>query len=754
MNSPRKGKAAPQGLPSEDAIAEFVASAPGRVGKREIARAFGIRDSQLKLELKRLLRKMADEGRLDMRARRVSDAGSLPPVGVIEVTGADRDGELVARPANWDADSQGPAPRIVIIAERVTARREDKQPPGAGEQVLARLQRTSGGDFDYEARIIRRLARRTNRILGVLRTSPQGGFRLQPVNRRARGDYVVAAGNAGSAKAGELVAAEVSRDRGRGLIEARVVERLGTMDDERNISRIAIHQHGIPDRFPGEVVSESEALKPFTARGLTDLTGLPLVTIDPVDARDHDDAVHAAPDDDPANPGGFVVTVAIADVARYVRPGSALDREARARGNSVYFPDRVVPMLPERISNDMCSLRQGEIRPALACRMVFDAKGDKRSHRFARVAMRSAARLSYQQAQAAVDGRPDDVTGPILDSILSPLWSAHDALMSARRRRQPLELDLPERKIVLDAHGLIERVVTPERLEAHKLIEEMMIQANVAAAETLEEKKSPLVYRVHEAPARDKVAALADFLSTVGLSLPKGQVMKPAHFNRILQQVSGRDDEQLVNEVVLRTQAQAIYSPDNAGHFGLNLRRYAHFTSPIRRYADLIVHRALISALDFGKDGLSEADIAQLHETAEIISSAERRAMAAERDTVDRLIAAHLKTSTGALFAGRIAGVTTAGLFVRLDETGADGFIPMSTLPGRFVHDDVRHALVGTLSGETFQLGDRVEVRLVEVTPIAGGLRFEMVSEGRKGAPPVHRRFHGRKAPARRGGRR
>ncbi len=750
MSTAQKGKA--QGLPSEDAIAEFVSSTPGRVGKREIARAFGIRDSALKMELKRLLRKMADDGRLDMRARRVADAKGLPPVAVIEVTGTDSDGEVVARPASWDADNQGPPPRIVIIAERATARREDKQPPGAGEQVLARLQRADGGGFDYEARIIRRLAKRANRVIGVLRSGPKG-MRLQSVDRRARGDYVVRPGNEGGARAGELVSAEVSRDRGHGLIEARVTARLGPMDDQRNISLIAIHQHGIPDRFPAEVMAEAEALKPFSGRDLTDLTALPLVTIDPVDARDHDDAVHAAPDDDPANPDGFIVTVAIADVARYVRPGTALDREARARGNSVYFPDRVVPMLPERISNDMCSLRQGEIRPALACRMVFDKQGNKRSHGFVRVAMRSAARLTYSQAQAAIDGRPDDVTGPLLDPVLKPLWSAHDALMAARRRRQPLELDLPERKIVLDAHGLIERVVTPDRLEAHKLIEEMMIQANVAAAETLEEKRFPLIYRVHDAPARDKVAALAAFLATVGLSLPKGQVMKPAHFNHILQQVVGRDDEQLVNEVVLRSQAQAIYSPENGGHFGLNLRRYAHFTSPIRRYADLIVHRALISALGFGSDGLSEADIGQLHETAEIISSAERRAMAAERDTVDRLVAAHLKTSTGANFAGRIAGVVGAGLFVRLDDTGADGFVPMSTLPGRFVHDEVRHALVGALSGETFQLGDRVEVRLVEVTPIAGGLRFEMVSEGREGAPPVHRRFHSRK-PAHRGRRR
>jgi ribonuclease R len=521
----------------------------------------------------------------------------------------------------------------------------------------------------------------------------------------------------------------------------RVRQRLGDLRDQRNISLIAIHEHGIPTHFPDAALAETAALKNFDSAGRQDLRTVPLVTIDPPDARDHDDAVWAEPDSDPANPGGFKTIVAIADVAQYVRPGTTLDREARIRGNSVYFPDRVVPMLPERISNDLCSLREKEDRAALACFMTFDRSGNKKSHRFSRVIMRSAAKLSYEEAQAAIDGAPNARTAPLLDPVIKPLWRAFRALSQARARRGPLELDLPERKILLDAHGIIERIFVPERLDAHKLIEEFMIQANVAAAETLEERRTPFIYRVHEPPAREKLQSLAEFIKTLGLSLPLGQVLKPRLFNEILQKVKDKDYENLVNQVVLRSQAQAVYSPENHGHFGLNLRRYAHFTSPIRRYADLIVHRALISALDLGRDGLSEEDRLSLLDTADLISATERRAMAAERATIDRLVAAHLADRIGAHFDARINGVVGAGLFVTLSETGADGFIPVSSLSGGyFVYDEASHALVGERTGETYRLGDRVEVELKEVTPVSGGIRFAMISPGRKGKPLPRRK--------------
>jgi len=728
------GKSTPSKLPSEAELLEFVQASGGKAGKREIARAFDIKGGD-RIALKAMLKSLADTGKLARRHRRLIDTSALPPITAVEVVGLDPDGELIGIPLEWDETVLGKPPRILIEAGKTTSR-EELRPPARGEQILAKIEATGDPAWPFKARIVRRLAETGKRVLGIFRMTKGQGARIVPVDKKARHDLRVLPGEENGARDGELVSAEIRRDAGRGPASAKVRERLGDMEDQRNISLIAIHQHGIPDSFPERVLAETAALKPFSPAGRTDLRKIPLITIDPPDARDHDDAVWAEPDDDPANPGGVKVIVAIADVATYVRSGTALDREARIRGNSVYFPDRVVPMLPERISNDLCSLREKEDRPALACFMTFDASGTKKSHRFDRVVMRSAAKLSYQEAQAAIDGRPNAKTEMLLEPVLRPLWNAYDVLMKGRRRREPLELDLPERKLILDAHGLVERVVTPERLDAHKLVEEFMIQANVAAAEALEAKTTPLLYRVHEPPAREKLAALSEFLKTVGLSLPLGQVMRPKHFNRILAAAAGKEYQHVVNEIVLRTQAQAVYSPENKGHFGLTLRRYAHFTSPIRRYADLVVHRGLISALGLGSDGLTAEDIARLADTADLVSSAERRAMAAERETIDRLITAHLADRTGSNFRARISGVVGAGLFVTLTESGADGFVPVSTL-GReyFVFNPTRHALIGEKSGETFQLGDRVEVRLVEATPVSGGMRFEMVSQGRAGKP-------------------
>ena len=736
-------------LPTEAEILEFVEGSDGRVGKREIARAFKIRGSD-RIDLKRILRKMADDGLLAKDRKRLHKPGSLPPVAVLEVAGPDEDGDLAAGPVNWDQDALGDPPSIIILPDR--SGRTRNKAPGKGDKILARLSKLDADahpPYLYEARIIRVLTQAGRTILGVLRVSKAGDMRIEPVDRRNRHELTVDPGDDGGARNGELVAVEIKRDRGRGLVSGKVTERLGKIGGPKSISMIAIHQHGLPHRFKPATMAEVESANPVSLGTRTDMRSVPLITIDPPDARDHDDAVWAERDGDPGNKGGFVVIVAIADVAHYVTPHSALDREARERGNSAYFPDRVVPMLPEKLSADLCSLRPGEERPALAVRMVFDKSGRKKHHEFSRALMHSAAKLSYEQAQAAIDGKPDDVTGPLLDHVLRPLWDAYAALSKARDKRAPLDLDLPERKLTFDAEGSVTGVSIPPRLDCHRLIEEFMIQANVCAAETLEKQRSPLLYRVHDAPADDKVHALAQFLATLGQRLALGQVLKPSNFNQILKKVKGTEFEQLVNDVVLRTQAQAVYSPENRGHFGLNLRRYAHFTSPIRRYADLIVHRSLISALRLGDGGLDDHDVAKLYETAELISAAERRAMAAERDTVDRMIANLMADQVRKAFTARIAGVTDAGLFVQLPDTGANGFIPASTIgDDYYIHDRDNHALVGERGGETYRLGDSVDVRLLEVAPLAGGMRFEMLSDGRKGKPPKPRqrreRYHRR----------
>lgn len=723
-------------LPSREEIAAFIAEQPGKVGKREIGRAFGIKGGAAKIELKALLKDMERDGAVNRKNRRVSIPGELGGVVLAEITGRDSDGDLLARPLEWD-EEHGPVPTILVDIPK-----RGRQPdfvPGVGDRALLRIGKNTDDGPKHVGRVVKVLPRESQRLLGQFRARPGGGGFIEPVDKKKLGRAMdVAVGEEGGAKDGDLVSVEILRNSRTGTPSARVTERLGSLNSEKAISLVAIHTHNIPHIFPPAVLAEADAAKPASMAGREDWRALPLVTIDPADAKDHDDAVHAVPDENEGNPGGFVITVAIADVAAYVRPNTALDREAITRGNSVYFPDRVVPMLPERISNDLCSLRPLEDRPALAVRMVIGADGMKRDHSFHRVMMRSAARLSYQQAQAAIDGTPDDVTSPILDTILKPLWAAYAAIKLARTERGPLDLDLPERKIILNAEGGVDRVIVPPRLDAHRLIEEFMILANVAAAETLTVKRLPLVFRVHDAPSLEKLTGLREFLKSLDIALPAGENLRPAHFNRILAGVEGSEHAEIVNQVVLRSQAQAEYGAENYGHFGLNLRKYAHFTSPIRRYADLIVHRALIRAHDFGDDGLpAHMTPAIMAEIGTAISAAERRAMAAERDTVDRLIAHHLADRIGATFTGRISGVTKSGLFVTLADTGASGFIPASTL-GRdyFVHDEAQHALIGERTGEAFRLGDTVEVKLVEAVAVAGALRFEILSEGRTMKPP------------------
>ena len=498
------------------------------------------------------------------------------------------------------------------------------------------------------------------------------------------------------------------------------------------------------------MIAEAERVARLDLGEREDLTHIPIVAIDPADARDHDDAVWAQADDDPANQGGWKAIVAIADVSFYVRPGSALDKEARKRGNSVYFPDRVVPMLPETLSADICSLKEGEDRAALVCHLQVTKSGTLKSWRFSRARVRIAANIAYEDAQAAIDGedRVEVASSPcsmpeippvpceLVESTLRPLWACWRAMYAARAKRGPLELDLPERRVMLDEKGRILSVAPRERLDAHKLIEDYMIAANVAAAKALEAKKAPVMYRVHEPPSREKLVALKDYLKTFGVEFALGQVVKPETFNRIIERVGDADFRPQIMEQILRTQTQAYYGPQNHGHFGLALGSYGHFTSPIRRYADLIVHRSLVRAYRLGEGGLTDEEAASMDVIGELISNLERRAMVAERETMDRYVAAYLSDQVGALVKCRITGVQPFGFFATVEELGGDGLVPAATL-GRdyYRYDEASQSLIGDESGETFTLGQRLTLRLAEANPVSGGLRFELPNAPQNARP-------------------
>jgi ribonuclease R len=740
-------------LPSKAELLDFIRSAPNKVGKREIAQAFGVK-GPAKIALKSMLKDLARDGEVERSSgRRYAAKGELPDVVMVEVTGVDRDeGEALARPLDWESEEAPPAIRIRTERGAVAL--------SSGDRALVRVDRRE--PEGVTARLLRRIEAAPEKVLGVYQRGHDGS-RLIPTEKKTRTEFVIAAGNAGAAQPGELVLAEVLPGRRLGMPSARIVERLGDMANPKAASLIAIHTHDIPVEFSEAAMAQARRARPAPLGAREDLRSLPLVTIDGEDARDFDDAVFAEPDDDPKNEGGFHLIVAIADVAWYVRPGDALDRAAQLRGNSVYFPDRVVPMLPEHLSNDLCSLRPREDRPVLAVHIWIDAQGNKRRHRFVRGMMHSAARLTYDEAQGAADGVAGKVPSALKSKVVDPLFAAYHALTKARRARGTLDLDLEELKVVLDDTGKVQNIEPRTRFDSHRLIEEFMIAANVCAAETLESHRLPCMYRVHDQPSPEKIDVLRGVLAPLGFKLARGQVMRPMQFMRVLDWAADKPFRHMVDELVLRTQSLAIYSPDNIGHFGLALTRYAHFTSPIRRYADLLVHRALIAGLGLGDGGLFEDGTIDFHGIAEHISSTERRAAAAEREARNRYIAAYLANRIGGRFAGRVTGVAKFGIFVALDGIGADGLVPVGSLTDDFYrHDPNRHRLEGQRSGRVFTLGDRVEVRLAEANPVTGGLLFELIEGGqiatreergrhRPGAPrQAHKPPARRKPPPRR----
>lgn len=740
-------------IPDAETLLDYLDGLDRPLTTRELMAAFGIKGSAARAPFRKLLKQLEKSGKLvvDNGKKVIRLHGpNMPRVTIIEVTGTDIDGEPHGRPVKW----QEPVPPPAIV---VTERNGRTASLETGERVLAELSPLADGR--YEARVIRRLQPPPKRVIGVYEIGDEGG-RLRPTDRKARHDFTLLAKHAGGARPGDLVLAE-PLDSGRdnrggrdrlGLPAAKVVEVLGNMNAPRAVSLISIHTHDIPVEFPEDAWAIAEHAEPPPADDPTrvDLRALALVTIDGADARDFDDAVHAEPDTDPANPGGWQLTVAIADVAYYVRSGSALDHAARQRGNSVYFPDRVVPMLPERLSNDLCSLRPHEDRPCLAARLTINSAGELIAHRFERAWMKSAARITYEQAQAAIDGQPEDWLAPLVTPVLQPLYAAYAVLLKHRQARGTLDLDLPETVVSFDDQHRIASVAPRDRLDSHRLIEEFMITANVAAAEALDGARQPALYRVHDSPDKERIAGLSDILKGMNITLAKGQVIRPAHLCRVIEQVEGHDDQRLVHQLILRAQAQARYAPQCSGHFGLALRHYAHFTSPIRRYADLIVHRGLIDLFKLGEDGLTALDGGRLDDTAEHISTTERTAIAAEREAMNRYLALYLSERQGEHFSGRISGVGRFGLFVSLDQIGADGLVPIRSLPDDYyIHDEKQHALVGRRWGRQFRMGQPIDVVLVRTDPFSGLIDLALDPEAASSRPSERRAGHQGPPPAR-----
>jgi len=752
------------GLPSRQQILDFIAASDAPAGKREIARAFALKGNE-KIELKALLRDMADEGLIDSAGsgRAFHKLGGVPKVTVLRVVDVDESGRPFAVPERWEAEGEPPRLRVMEHKGRGSAL-------GVGDRILAR---TEEGKSGWLAHPMKKLLSGSELVLGVVHQEGTS-YWLRPVEKKERRELPIT--DLGEAQTGDLVLAQKTGRPPR--LAARVDTILGDPFAPRSFSLIAIHKLGIPHEFPQGAIEEAERVARRDLGEREDLTHIPIVAIDPADARDHDDAVWAAADDDPANKGGWKAIVAIADVAYYVRPGSALDKEARRRGNSVYFPDRVVPMLPESLSADICSLKEGEDRAALVCHLQVAKDGQLKSWRFTRARVRIAANIAYEDAQAAIDlvewesqaGERIEVSSSpcsmpeiepippvdpaLVESTLIPLWACWRALYAARAKRGPLELDLPERRVVLDEKGRILSVAPRERLDAHKLIEDYMIAANVAAAKALEARQAPVMYRVHEPPSREKLVALKDYLKTFGVEFALGQVVRPATFNRIIERVGEAEFRPQIMEQILRSQTQAYYSPANQGHFGLALGSYAHFTSPIRRYADLVVHRALVRAYRLGEGGLTNEEAAAMEVTGELISNLERRAMIAERETMDRYVAVFLAEKVGELLQCRITGVQPFGFFATVEALGGDGLVPAATL-GReyFRYDEASQSLVGDESGVRYTLGQRLTLRLAEANPVSGGLRFELPDAARAAgrAPPSRDERPSRHAQDRRG---
>lgn len=708
-------------FPEPQEILDFIKGSSKKVGKRELMRAFNLKGLD-RIKLKILLQKMADEGIIKGgRRQKLPPLTKLPSVLAVEVAPElTEDGEVLLTPL---VRTEAHIPILLLEKRAVRVK--------PGDHFLVRLSYYREGY--YKAHILKKIPKKSTNLVGAI-IKTRGQFYLQPCDRKRQDDFCLLEVQT-NVKVGDLVLGEIFLHRG--VKKAKVLKTLGSFDDPRVISLISIFQEGIPHEFSEETLQEAENVRSLSLEGRQDLRSIPFITIDGEDARDFDDAVWAQ--EDPQE--GWHLMVAIADVSYYVKPGSELDKEAYLRGNSVYFPDRVVPMLPETLSNELCSLRPKEDKACFAVHLWLDKKGRLKKYEFVRGVMQSIERLTYSQVQKAMDGTPDAQTAPHLDSIIKPLYGAYTLLQKAREFRGTLDLEIPEKQVIWDEAGHINDIHPRPRLDSHRLIEEFMILANVAAAQQLETLHAPCIYRVHDEPNPEKIFIFRELIEGLGFSFPKSQAITPRSFLHLLKAAHGTPHQALISQLTLRTQAQALYHPKNIGHFGLSLKKYSHFTSPIRRYADIIVHRSLIAALKLGDDGLpSDADIGAIGEQ---VSSTERRASAAERAALERYVSVYMKDKVGQMFKGRINGVASFGLFVTLEDSGADGLVPMNNLTDDFYHyEERKHRLIGRRTRRVYTLGDPITVILQEVDTLTNTITLGLVktTPGKKKPMPIDRK--------------